>query len=73
MSKIIAEHQAITRKRTFQVRGLHEIGEVMEIVKREKFTGSVAIAVTQGSAQAINLEERAKLSLDNKGVRDSDL
>jgi len=42
-------------------------------VKREKFTGSVAIAVTQGSAQAINLEERAKLSLDNKGVSDSDL
>lgn len=59
-----SEEQSVTRKRTFKVRGIDDVRDVMEIVNREKFTGSVAIHVSQGTMSAATLEERAKLSHD---------
>lgn len=61
-----SEEQSVMRKRTFKVRGIDDVRDVMEIVNREKFTGSVAIHVSQGAMSAATLEERARLSLDKQ-------
>ena len=57
-----SEEQSLMRRRTFKVRGYDDVRDVIEIVKREKFTGSVAIHVSQGTVAAATLEEKAKLS-----------
>jgi len=45
---------------------MEEIREIMDLVRREKFTGSVAINVSQGTTGSVTLEERAHLSLDKQ-------
>ncbi len=62
MTTPTSEEQSIMRRRVFKVRGMDDVRDVMEIVKREKFTGSLAIHVSQGTCAAATLEERAKLS-----------
>lgn len=61
-TQLTSEEQSIMRRRVFKVREFEDVRDVMEIVKREKFTGSVAIHVSQGTMAAATLEERAKLS-----------
>lgn len=50
------------RRRTFKVRGIDDVGDVLEMVRTERFTGSVAIHVSQGTIGAATLEERAKIT-----------
>ena len=57
-----SEEQSVMRRRTFKVRGDDDVLDVIHIVKREKFTGYLAIHVSQGTVAAATLEEKAKLS-----------
>ena len=53
-----SEEQSVMRKRTFKVRGDDDVLNVIRIVKREKFTGSIAIHASQGTVAAASTFRR---------------
>lgn len=68
MSKMrnIIEEQSVVRRRVFKVRGHAEIVEVVEILEQERFTGSMALHMSQGTCAAATVEERATIPLTTK-------
>lgn len=52
----------VVQTRTFSVRTMDEIYELMRDMKREQFSGKVVVIMSQGGVNAVTAEESKKLT-----------
>ncbi len=58
----LIETQEIVRKRTFNVRSIEEVADILATLKRERFVGCVRFNVGPGgTTNSVEAEERARL------------